>query len=535
MLRLPLSLCVLLASGARPTYADDDPFKGWAIGRLVGTIRDAEGKPIPGAKFHLNNTAGPTGTRGGNWAFTDADGKFVLNVFVKPDGRGYVRDVIVSAKGYVQLHERFGFEEAPILPGKDTELNYVLARGEVLAGKVNIPLGRAERVAGLKAEEPEYVLNVRGPSFIDAYLTEPGGRFEVWVPQGCYTLEVRNGSLRPIRRENVASGSADVVLAPAFARPAMDALVRAFDALWDDMDQNYSHFTVKKVDGKALKERYRPRAIEAKDLHEFVDVLTDMLAELRDGHVWIDFEGRIPTHPGGARGNYNRQVVQDALDQRVPCKDLALVGVTKADGFGVVCLTRQSSADQESVRQVAAFIRAHRDAPGFLVDLREAEGGSEGLALPIAQQFCGKDSVYAKSQFRSGPGHNEFGPAYERVLKAVPNPYLKPVVCLIGPRAVSSGEAFVQMMMCLPNVTTVGARTRGSSGNPKPFKLPGVDVSVWYSRWLDLMPDGTPIEGAGIAPDVAVSAAPQAYREKDPTWEKALDVLREKIGRQGRP
>ena len=37
------------------------------------------------------------------------------------------------------------------------------------------------------------------------------------------------------------------------------------------------------------------------------------------------------------------------------------------------------------------------------------------------------------------------------------------------------------MMKCLPQVTTVGLPTRGSSGNPKPFKLPGVPVTVIYS------------------------------------------------------
>jgi C-terminal processing protease CtpA/Prc len=177
---------------------------------------------------------------------------------------------------------------------------------------------------------------------------------------------------------------------------------------------------------------------------------------------------------------------------------------------------------------VVEFIRSMRDTPGFLVDLREANGGDERLALQIARQFCGKDIVYAKSKYRNGPGHDDFGPVYDRVLKAVDKPSTKPVVCLIGPRAVSSGEGFVQMMKCLPHVTTVGLRTRGSSGNPKPFKLPGVEVTVFYSRWVDLMPDGVAIEGAGIAPDVELNFPDKVYTEKDPTWDKALEILRKK-------
>src|SRR5205823_5468072 len=112
-------------------------------------------------------------------------------------------------------------------------------------------------------------------------------------------------------------------------------------------------------------------------------------------------------------------------------------------------------------------------------------------------------------------------------------PFVKPVVCLIGFRCVSSGEGFAQMMKCLPQVTTVGVRTRGSSGNPRPFKLPGVEVTVSYSRWVDMMPDGSPIEGAGIAPDIECDFPAEAYKDKDPTWEKALQLLREKIAKAG--
>jgi hypothetical protein len=294
------------------------------------------------------------------------------------------------------------------------------------------------------------------------------------------------------------------------------------------MDRHYSHFALKKVDWKALKDRYRPRAVAARDLHEFVDVLTEMLGHLRDGHVWIDFEGRIPTQVSRADGNYNREVVENALKGPAYCGNFAIVGVTKADGFGALVLTNQGRADKDSVRKAVEFIRAHHNAPGFLVDLREANGGNELLAREIAREFCGKDAVYAKSKYRAGPGHEDFGTVYDRVLKAGERPYTKPVVCLIGPRAVSSGEGFVQMLKCLPHVTTVGARTRGSSGNPKPFALPGVAVTVWYSRWVDLLPDGTPIEGAGIAPDVSVAAPAAAYHEKDPTWDKAVEVLRKK-------
>jgi hypothetical protein len=520
-------LAILLITAAGLARGDD-PLKDWAQSSLTGTVRDANGKPINGAKVHLNGAQGPI-VGSGSWVFTGADGKYALRVFVKPDSKAVVTEVIVSAKGFLQLRERCLLEEVVLLPGKKTEAHFTLARGEVLSGKFDVPL--YAKALGFKPEEFQSAFAVRGPSFKEYFLTEKGGRFEIWVPKGTYTIEaVGMAGYRgpPVRREHVPSGSTDLKLAPSYPRPGAEALGKAFDALWDDMDRHYSHFTLKKIDWKALKDRFRPRVVAAGDLREFVEVLTEMLGQLRDGHVWIDFEGHIPTHVSRADGNYNRQAVSNALKEPTYCGNFAIVGVTKADGFGALVLTNQSRADKDSVRRVVEFIRAHHAAPGFLVDLREASGGNELLAREIAREFCSKDAVYAKSKYRAGPGHEDFGPVYDRVLKAGEKPYTKPVVCLIGPRAVSSGEGFVQMLKCLPHVTTVGARTRGSSGNPKPFELPGLAVTVWYSRWVDLMPDGTPIEGAGITPDIAVDAPQSAYEKKDPTWDNAVEILRKR-------
>jgi len=297
------------------------------------------------------------------------------------------------------------------------------------------------------------------------------------------------------------------------------------------MDRNYSYFFLKKqVDWPALKERYRPQALAAVGLYEFGEVLAEMLGQLEDQHVWIaTADGRLSTHVNPGRGNQNLQVTLSALETQTKCGDFAIVGKTKLDGYGYFLMTRQSAATPETVRQAMKAIRELSDVPAFVVDLREANGGDEDLAREIARLFCGKNTVYARSKYRSGKKHDEFGPVYDRVLPASNGAYIKPVVCMVGQRTVSSGEGFAQMMKCLPQVTTVGERTRGASGNPKGFRLPGLDMTVWFSRWVDMMPDGTVFEGEGIAPDVVVEALPEAYQDKDPTLERALEVLRQKV------
>src|SRR5207247_9754316 len=96
---------------------------------------------------------------------------------------------------------------------------------------------------------------------------------------------------------------------------------------------------------------------------------------------------------------------------------------------------------------------------------------------------------YARRGFRSGPGHGDFGPWIDAEI--APRGGLRfvgPVVAILGPSCMSSGEGLAQMLAVLPNVTTIGLPTRGASGNPAPVDLPH-GVSVWFSRWQDAMPD----------------------------------------------
>jgi C-terminal processing protease CtpA/Prc len=41
--------------------------------------------------------------------------------------------------------------------------------------------------------------------------------------------------------------------------------------------------------------------------------------------------------------------------------------------------------------------------------------------------------------------------------------------------------------------------------------------------------DGTPIEGRGVLPDVVVDLPAEAYTKADPTWQRAVELLREGI------
>src|SRR5262245_27549089 len=103
MRNLLVVLAMLLTTAAGLARGDDDPFKDWTESYLTGTVRDEDGKPIKGAKVHPHKAHGPYATGDSDLAITGDDDKYSLRVFVKPDNKVVVTEVIVSAKGFVQM------------------------------------------------------------------------------------------------------------------------------------------------------------------------------------------------------------------------------------------------------------------------------------------------------------------------------------------------------------------------------------------------------------------------------------------------
>jgi carboxyl-terminal processing protease len=306
---------------------------------------------------------------------------------------------------------------------------------------------------------------------------------------------------------------------------------RALQALWDDMDRHYSYFTIKpQVDWNKLRDEYLAKVEACETRDQFLYELVQMLRALDDLHIWIDpGEEPIGTSGRGWRPAWNPSVVEQRLTGLQVIGHLARLASVEDSGYAYLEVTNLQAMPQE-MDSLLAEMSEHRDAPGFIVDLRRCFGGSEPIAQQIAQFFCDREIVYAKNKYRDGPRHDQFGQELNRTLSPAKDPYTKPVVCLIANGTMSSGESFAQMLDALPHVVTVGERTRGASGNPAPFTLPGFDIKVWYSRWFDMGPDGSVVEGAGVSPGILIDRPPEAYQDADPIFAQALDVLRSRLG-----
>ena len=300
-------------------------------------------------------------------------------------------------------------------------------------------------------------------------------------------------------------------------------------ALVDSLKEHYSFSALKEIDWNELSGRYRNAAESARSVDAFVDVIGKMLAELADLHVWIELPDGSTVHPyvSRYRANYDHRAVRAKLDALRQFGQLGFVGRTE-EGFGVVVIDGLPAEGDAVYTEFTDAVAQMFNAPGLIVDLRSNGGGSENRAAQIAGLFADKKYLYARSKVRAGPRIDDFRETPARYIEpTTARPFTRPVICLVGPGCVSSGEGFALMMKAIDHVTLVGQPTRGASGNPHPVTLAN-GVKVWFSRWVSLQPDGTPIEGQGVQPDIKL----EQRGAGDSTFDEAVKILSQRTADQ---
>jgi hypothetical protein len=249
--------------------------------------------------------------------------------------------------------------------------------------------------------------------------------------------------------------------------------------------------------------------------------LRDMLGPLKDLHVWIEADRNVYTVEGNTEApNWDARAIRGRLTEVVLDREPHLVGRIGEIGYAFV-----GAWKGEGFGDLEAALDRVLDSRALILDVRANGGGDETLARRIAGRFAKGPVAYGLAQARDPtlPG-NGFLEPFRKTLDPPRRdryPYLRRVVVLQGPYCASSTEWFLLMMGALDNVTTVGLRSCGATGNPQPFQLfPGVTVRVPTVRGLTL--EGEMIEGRGIPPDEEVGRGEAGI---DPPLDRALALL----------
>jgi hypothetical protein len=301
----------------------------------------------------------------------------------------------------------------------------------------------------------------------------------------------------------------------------------AFDEVWEAFDREYAGFVLlPKLKWAKLGKSYRKQAGSAENIIALGAVLSDLLAHLEDLHVWVKVgEDWLPgyTRPRPLNGNWRASIELTNATQKGG-ENLQWGRVDKDIGY----LNVHGLSDPKLPEHFDTALERLRDTKALIVDLRFNGGGDELLAREVVGRFLAEERVYSLNQYRTGSKHDQLGPKLERkVAPRGPWRYDQPVIVLWGRKTLSSAESMALMFAQCPQVTTMGDWSGGSSANPRCLEL-DCGITVNLPRWLDMDPEGHPIEHVGVKPEVVIKAASEDFssEKSDPVLEAALKRAR---------
>jgi C-terminal processing protease CtpA/Prc len=305
--------------------------------------------------------------------------------------------------------------------------------------------------------------------------------------------------------------------------PHHDNNVADFERAWAITDSVYPYFQFKRINWDSIHTVYAPRA-EAAQGDEGFQLLFDLLAELKDGHVDLrnqrGQEVRTYTPP---RTNRDRMTFDPHLVHKYFTEDLKVAGGNRMeygilpDGNGYIrIVTFENGSWIYEFHSVLAYLK---DTRGLIVDVRDNGGGSTNMSDIMVSRFITLPLPYYPVYIQGKPQNTH------PVQPLGPFTYTKPVVVLINGVCFSTTESFAEMMRQIQNVTVVGDTTGGGGGAPEYFSLPSgreIRVSTKDLRRYD----GMPVEWNGIPPDIVVMQTRDDVKNgHDLQFERAIRLL----------
>jgi C-terminal processing protease CtpA/Prc len=279
---------------------------------------------------------------------------------------------------------------------------------------------------------------------------------------------------------------------------------------WAQLERDHHDALVGSLDGPALALR-----------------IAEVLATAQDPHITVRWrETVLSTYQRAVVANFDARGLAPHFPKLQRVGRIGLHGRSD-DGIGYLMVSTFARDQREDFDLVVDTLRHLRDCKALVLDVRQNGGGDELLARRLAAFFVRGDKVYAAHRVRDPKAPEGFRDREDREIRGNQDPetFAGPVAVLMGPANMSSCEAFLLMMKQAPQVVLVGADSFGSSGNPQPHTLVA-GLSVLLPSWQAMRPDGSVIEGEGIAPHIHVAADADQLATADPVVGEALLRLR---------
>lgn len=299
-----------------------------------------------------------------------------------------------------------------------------------------------------------------------------------------------------------------------------------FEALWRIMDEHYCFFTEKGIDWDSIHAVYKPQFNSGMSESQQLEVLGNMLAELRDGHVNLfasfDYSRYWGFHENYPK-NYSDSLVRAYLGTDYRISNGMRYRVLD-DNIGYLRVsTFENTIGAGNLDEILLYFQP---CLGLIIDLRDNGGGMLTSAETLAARFTDKEMLVGYMRHKTGKGHDDFSSLEKQTLKPGKGiRWHKPVVVLVNRSVFSAANEFVKYMRHFPEVTIVGDRTGGGAGLPFSSELP----NGWSIRFSACPIYDTDLRSTenGMEYDVSVGlSASDISRGTDSMIEKAREIIR---------
>lgn len=279
-----------------------------------------------------------------------------------------------------------------------------------------------------------------------------------------------------------------------------------FEVLWRIIDEQYCYLDYKQIDWDAIYDKYQPLITPDMSSDGLFEVLGNMLAELKDGHVNLYSASNTARYWDWYLDyprNYNESIIEQYLGRNYRISG-GLKYTVLEDNVGYISYTSFSNGVGEgNLDETLSYLAA---CNGLIIDVRNNGGGNLTYSTRIAARFTNETVLTGYIQHKTGAGHSDFSAPEPIYLEPSINlRWQKPAIVLTNRHSYSATNDFVNAMRYLPLVTIVGDQTGGGAGLPFTSELPN-GWTVRFSASPHLDADKQHIE-FGIEPDVWVDMA----------------------------
>lgn len=303
-----------------------------------------------------------------------------------------------------------------------------------------------------------------------------------------------------------------------------------FESLWKIIDEQYCFLDYKQaeygLDWDNVHEEYAKRITSSMGWEALYEVLSEMVNELRDGHVNLtssigtsQYRSWFDSFPK----NFNDSIQSIYLGKDYTQSSGLTYQILENNIGYIYCSSFSNGIGDGNLDQTLNRLAI---CDGLIVDVRDNGGGNLTTAQKLAARFTNEKTLVGYMCHKTGKGHSDFSapkPVYIEPSSGIR--WQKKVVVLTNRRAFSATNDFVNSMQQFPNVTVLGDKTGGGSGLPFSSEIPcGWSIRFSASPMFD--PSMNQLE-FGIDPDIKVDMTSEDLQQgKDTMIEEACRILK---------